>query len=60
MGLWHGIAGNAYMLHTLYRGYFHLSKSTDDKKEIEKWAGLALKWRTRVWVFAKLIGDEKI
>jgi hypothetical protein len=59
-GLFHGIAGNGYMLHTLFRAFSKLSKETENKAKSRYYATLALSWRTKAFLFAKALGDPAI
>ena len=53
-GLCHGISGNGYLLHSLYRGCARLSEKD------EKWIEIAEKWRSRAWMFAQAVGNEEV
>ena len=46
-GLCHGIAGNGYMLHSIFRHYDRLYMYEDDLKQQKVWMHVADLWRTR-------------
>ena len=59
-GLCHGITGNAYLMHNLYRTYDQLSMTESDETLIEKHVAEAQKWRTRTFMFAKSMHDSNV
>ena len=64
-GLCHGITGNGYMLHCLYRTFRRLSQitlkdDTEDREETKRLAQIAEKFRLRAFSFALASTDRKI
>ena len=52
-GLCHGISGNGYMLHNVYKTFDKLSL-----KEPETYGKDATMWKTRAYMFAQATYDE--
>ena len=59
-GLCHGIAGNAYMLHTLHRVFIRFYKESKDDEEQQNLMLRSIYWRDRCLEFVKAMYDEKI
>ncbi len=59
-GLWDGIAGNGYILHSIFRCFDHFSRTDEDKVKAEKFGKIAKIWETRAFLFAKALNDPQI
>jgi hypothetical protein len=62
-GLCHGIAGNGYFLHTIYRCYARLSSEETALKNLSQalfFKSVALKWKNRAFIFGKALSDPLI
>ena len=56
-----GIPGNSYLLHNLFRTFNKLSKTQNIDKDLKRqFARNALKWRSRAFIFALSLCDERI
>jgi hypothetical protein len=53
----HGIAGSAYMLHTLYRGILNAAEHVDCRSQREILIQSSHRLRTRVFKFAMALTD---
>ena len=58
--LCHGITGNGFMLHNLFRTFDLLAKTTESREEKRYFAFLAIQWRTKAFMFAQALFDPKI
>jgi hypothetical protein len=59
-GLCHGIAGNGYVLHSLYRLFKWLSSESILNTEVSMFKTISIQWRIRAFMFAKTLCDPYI
>jgi hypothetical protein len=59
--LCHGITGNGYMMHALFRTFYKASSIEGlPHEEQKKLIVLAVKWKSRAFCFAKALFDEEV
>ena len=59
-GLCHGIAGNAYMLHSLYRVINKLRRETTDEEDMQTLMLRSIYWRDKCLEFVKAMYDLRV
>ena len=59
-GLCHGIAGNGYAVHSLYRLFKWLSDESVLNSDVSMFKTISIQWRIRAFMFAKTLCDPYI
>jgi hypothetical protein len=55
--LYSGVAGNGYLMHSLYREYTRLAIIEEEERQKEDYLRSADKWLARTLMFAKAMND---